>query len=193
MSTRSVCIARIPSFARPIALVGLALAAFGPAGCLPDLDRGELEQLSLAISNVPDDVACVRVKAVGSGRTVQRELEAEPGMPLQKSFGGLPLGTVLMSAEAFVATCDAVTTSSIAQWVSEEEPVSIVLGRLSSLTLTLHRNGRLKVGVDFADEPICSPVAAACLSSAECCSRTCDRGVCRASQDAGVQAAPDAQ
>lgn len=181
---------RLASVAQPLAFSTLAVTALALSGCLPEVDRGEVEQVSLAIANVPDDVACVRVKAVGPGRTVIKELEAEPGMPLQKTFGGLPLGTVVISADAFTATCDTVTSSTIPQWVSEEEPVSIALGRLTSLTLTLHRNGRLKVGVDFADEPTCSAAGASCLSSSECCSHACERGSCRTAPDGGASSSP---
>jgi hypothetical protein len=163
------------------------------AGCFPEGGDGEgPEQVRLAISVVPDDVECVRVRAAGASRTVLKEIDAVPGMPLQKSFSGLPLGPVVFSAEAFTSACAAVAMSTIPQWASDEVPVSIVLGRLSTVALTLHRNGRAKVGVDFADEPVCSPVGAACLTSSECCAKDCHRGVCRVAPDGGAAAEGDA-
>jgi hypothetical protein len=63
--------------------------------------------------------------------------------------------------------------------VSEPVQEAIVIGRIASVALTLHRNGRAKVTLDFADEAACQPVASACLLASECCSRTCQRGTCQ--------------
>ncbi len=176
------------------AVLYLALAT-GPIlipACFPDSDKNEgPEQVRLAISVIPDDVQCVRVKAVGPGRTVIKEIDAEPGQPMQKSFHGLPLGTVVFSADAFFGSCEAVTGTTPPQWVSDEKPVSVILGRLATVTLTMVRNGRAKVGVDFTDEPLCSAPGTACLSDAECCSKDCTRNVCRSATDAGTGTAHD--
>jgi hypothetical protein len=144
-------------------------------------------QVVLAINTVPPDVACVRVTAAGPERTVIRELDVVPGLMLSESFSGLPLGTVVFSADAFSAGCDVVTRATVPVWLSDPAPTAVVLGRIASVALTLHRNGRARVGVDFADEPACSAGAVACLSSSECCSRVCSRGLCHP-PDGGLDA-----
>jgi hypothetical protein len=37
-------------------------------------------------------------------------------------------------------------------WISDDKTVNVVQGRSSSVTLTLYRNGRAKVTVEFADQ-----------------------------------------
>jgi hypothetical protein len=160
------------------------------AAALALLGCGELHpprqdpQVVLAISTVPPDVACLRLTAAGPGRTFSREIDTMPGANVDESFAGLPLGTVQFLAEAFPAACTSVSKATIATWISDPAQVAVVLGRLASVALTLHRNGRAKVSVDFADEPTCQPPAAPCLTDAECCSRACTKGICDAPPDA---------
>ena len=177
---------------RTVLYLALATGPVFIAACFPSANRNEgPEQVRLAISVIPDDVQCVRVKAVGPGRTVIKEIDAEPGLPLQKSFHALPLGTVVFSADAFMGSCEVVSATTPPQWVSDEKPVSVILGRLATVTLTMVRNGRAKVGVDFTDEPLCSAPGTACLSDAECCSKDCTRNMCRTSSDASTSDAHD--
>ena len=140
----------------------------------------------LTVALVPPDVACVRITAAGPGRTVVRELGVSAGAMINEAFSGLPLGTVVFKGEAFSGDCDAVTKTTIPGWASEPETVAIVLGHLTTVSLTLNRNGRGKVNVDFNDEPTCSPGGAACISSSECCSKSCSHGVCGGGADGGV-------
>jgi hypothetical protein len=158
------------------ALLSLSVVVF-TSSCAPQpAERGEVV---LAINSVPVDVACIRVSASGPDRAVSRELDVMAGAALNEPFSGLPLGTVVFTAEAFSAACESVTKATVPAWISDPAPTAVVLGRIASVALTLHRNGRAKVGIDFSDEPACSPPAAACLTSAECCSRACGRGVCQ--------------
>jgi hypothetical protein len=62
------------------------------------------------------------------------------------------VGAVVFSANAYAAACDSVTKSTIPMWISDEKTVNLVLGRSSSVTLTLFKNGRAKVSVEFADQ-----------------------------------------
>jgi len=165
------------------ALSGLAFAlATGCGGLnLPE----EETQVLLAITSVPAEIACVRITASGAGRTVAREIEVRPGMSLNESFAGLPLGTVAFKGEAFAAGCDAVTKATTPSWVSDAVPVTVALGRIATVALTLHRNGRAKVSLDFADQPACSAAGFACLTGNECCSQSCLNDVC-AMPDAGA-------
>jgi hypothetical protein len=172
----------------PAALAALVFAAGGIAGCgfAPPSPEGP-EQVMLAIAVVPTEVRCVRVTAAGPGRTLERELDAVGGMPLTKNLAGLPLGTVTIAGEAFPSACDAVSKSTIPAWVSDPVEVSIVLGRSTTVELTMVRNGRAKLDVNFSDEPPCSPGGASCLGGSECCSKSCSAHVCAGGDvDAGV-------
>jgi hypothetical protein len=62
------------------------------------------------------------------------------------------VGAVVFSANAYAATCDSVTKSTIPMWISDEKTVDLVQGRSASVTLTLYKNGRAKVTVEFADQ-----------------------------------------
>jgi hypothetical protein len=168
------------------AALGLLAAACG------DLRPPHQEpQVVLAISTVPADVSCLRLTAAGPGRTFSREVEAMPGASIDEAFSGLPLGTVNFLAEAFPASCTSVSKATIATWISDPAQAAVVVGRLATVALTLHRNGRAKVSVDFVDEPLCQPAGATCITDLECCSHACTRGACEAGGDAG--APPDAR
>jgi hypothetical protein len=164
----------------PVALAALTFTlTAGLAGCglEPPPQEGP-EQVMLAIAVVPTEVRCVRVTAAGPGRTLVRELDAVGGMPLSKSLAGLPLGTVTITGEAFPSACDAVTKSTIPAWVSDPVDVSIVLGHSTTVELTMVRNGRAKLDINFSDEPACSAGGTSCLGGSECCSKTCSAHVC---------------
>ncbi len=171
---------------------GLAVSIAGAlAGCNDGGERGagagdsDLGQVSLSLSAVPADIHCLRVTGAGTDRTITRPLEITAGQPLGATLTGVPLGPVVFTAQAFEKTCDDVTASTAAEWVSDPTTVSVALGHLTSVELTMHRNGRTKVSIDFPDEPICSPAGAACASATTCCSRGCSKGVCKAAADAG--------
>jgi hypothetical protein len=155
------------------------------AGCAEPPPAPQEIQARLTIASVPADVACLRITAAGVGRTVVREVGVSPGAMVSEAFSGLPLGTVAFKGEAFTADCDAVTKATIPGWASEPENVAIVLGRLSSISLTLNRNGRAKVTVDFNDEPTCTAAGMSCLTGAVCCSKSCKQGTC-VEPDGGV-------
>lgn len=164
-----------------------AVLALSTLACAPPPTSAPQEiQAMLTVAAVPADVACVRITAAGPGRTVERELGVSPGGAINEAFSGLPLGTVEFKAEAFSADCEAVTKSTIPGWASEPETVAIVLGRQSTVALTLNRNGRAKVDVQFNDEPLCTPVASPCITNSECCSKSCKTGSCQAAADAGA-------
>ena len=114
--------------------------------------KSDVEQVSLHVENVPEDVACLSISASGTGRQMVRDIEVTLGQSIIESFGGLPIGTVVFQAQAYSQTCDAVTKSTVPSWVSEEVPVTVSLTQSNSVTLTLYRNGRAKVTVGFDPE-----------------------------------------
>jgi hypothetical protein len=154
-------------------------------GCAGGPRPAEEVQALLTLAAVPPDVACVRITAAGPGRTVVREIGVSPGAMINEAFSGLPLGTVVFKGEAFSGDCDAVTKTTIPGWASEPETVAIVLGRQTTVSLTLNRNGRAKLNIDFNDEPLCTSAGAACIASAECCSKSCSKGSCVAGDGGG--------
>jgi hypothetical protein len=130
------------------------LAALAGAGC--DKDHApqseETGQAMLSLATIPDNVTCVRVTAAGEFRSVVSDFDVVPGDALAQALTGLPVGAVVFSANAYSAACTSVTKSTIPMWISDEKTVNIVQGRSSSVTLTLYKNGRAKVTVEFADQ-----------------------------------------
>jgi hypothetical protein len=171
----------MPRFARSLMLAPLALTL----GCQTSTPPPEPAEALLTIATVPPDVACVRITAAGPGRTVVREIGVSPGAMVNESFSGLPLGTVAFQGEAFSADCEAVTKATVPGWASDPETVAIVLGKLTTVALTLNRNGRGKVTVDFNDEPTCTATGGDCVAGGACCSKVCSKGVC-VERDGGV-------
>jgi len=170
------------------ALAVMAAGALG-GGCMGAVDEppGEaLGQVSVNLSVVPADILCLRVTGDGPDRSVVRDVDISAAAmgPITATLTGIPLGPVTFNAQAFAAACTDVTKSTIADWVSDPTTVSVSLGHLASVDLTMHRNGRAKVTIDFPDEAVCSPEGAACVSASTCCSHSCSKGLCKASADA---------
>jgi hypothetical protein len=140
--------------------------------------RPEVGQAVLQITAVPEEVKCLRVTATGAGRSEVRELDVATTGDVSETLTGLPLGTVVFKGEAFTSACTSVTKTTIAGWASEPVTASIALGRLSTVTLAMVRNGRAKVEINFQDEAACSATGATCRLASECCSRQCTGGTC---------------
>jgi hypothetical protein len=136
----------VPFFA--LSLFPLAGCDDNAAGSKPQL----VEQVMLHIEAVPEDVACLRITASGTNREVVRDLDVTVGQAVSESFSGLPIGTVVFQAAAYSQTCDKVTTSTVPSWVSQEASITVSLTHSTSVSLTLYRNGRAKVTVDFDPE-----------------------------------------
>ena len=104
----------------------------------------------LALAAAPADATCIQITAVGY-RTVTRTLTVVPGASTIFQLGGLPLGQVTFSAQAFGGTCP---PSGTANWVSDA-PFTATLGVSppALVTLSLVRNGSASVNLDFNDMP----------------------------------------
>ncbi len=134
----------------------------------------------LNLLDVPIGVGCVRVTAAGS-RVVQKNFDVYAAEHSVFSMHGLPLGSVLFSADAYNTTCSGIGSVQ-ASWSGG--PVTTVLsaGTVASVTVPMKRNGSANVGVDF-DDPQCVLDGGACTTNAECCAgsnltATCNAGVC---------------
>lgn len=122
-------------------------------GC--DHGRGappETGEVMLSIGTIPEDVACVRVSVAGELRSVAADFTVIPGGTLTQALSGLPVGKDVFSASAYSQACDDVTKSTAPMWLSEEKTVNVAQGKSTSVTLTLYKNGRAKVSVEFADQ-----------------------------------------
>ena len=130
------------------------LATLAGAGCDdgPTTPPEETGRAMLSLGTIPEDVNCVRVTAAGEFRSSVSDFNVVPGDTLAEALTGLPVGTVVFSANAYAGACTSVTKSTVPMWISDEKTVDLVQGRSSSVTLTLYKNGRAKVTVEFADQ-----------------------------------------
>ena len=133
--------------------IALLATVAGP-GCDNDhaTQPEETGQAMLSLSAIPDNVNCIRVTAAGEFRSSVSDFDVLPGDILSQALTGLPVGAVVFSANAYSGACTSVTKSTVPMWISDEKTVNIVQGRSSSVTLTLYKNGRAKVTVEFADQ-----------------------------------------
>jgi hypothetical protein len=132
----------------------LLLAAIVPAAGCGDSRSQQTEtgEVMLSVGTIPDGVACIRVTAAGEFRSVVNDFDVLPGDTFTQSFSGLPVGSVVFSANAYSQACSSVSKSTAPMWISDEKTVNVVQGKSSTVTLTLYKNGRAKVTVEFADQ-----------------------------------------
>jgi hypothetical protein len=132
----------------------LALAALLPAAGCENGRPGPTEtgEVMLSVAAIPENVSCIRVTITGEFRDVVSDFQVAQGDTLVQSFSGLPVGPVVFSANAYAQACTSVTKSTVPMWLSEDKTVNVAQGKSSSVTLTLYKNGRAKVTVEFADQ-----------------------------------------
>jgi hypothetical protein len=109
--------------------------------------------LELAQTSVPADVACLKIIATGS-RSLTQLLDVVPGSNATYPLSRLPLGIVKISAEAFGQACESAPAMSVPAYVTSA-PVSVRVDPVdvNTITLSLIRNGRIGVGIDFESGP----------------------------------------
>jgi probable HAF family extracellular repeat protein len=108
----------------------------------------ELGAAVLTLTSVPPDVGCLQVIAAGS-RQVMKRFDLQVGGSPSLEMGGLPLGEVQFSSTAFAEACDG--TTSTETWLSDPTPAVIAKGIVSHVVLTMRRNGRSAISIDFDD------------------------------------------
>src|SRR5687767_10571171 len=141
-----------PNFTRSM----LCLASAVLAGCNQTEsitpEAADTGRVILAITSAPPDAACLRLTIKGA-TSVVRSLPLMQNQNTNLVLEGLPLGQVVFTGEAFGVTCSGVTSESIATYVSEGVPATLVEGQTVSVTIALQRPGRASVAVDF---PMCN-------------------------------------
>jgi hypothetical protein len=130
-----------------------ALLALVPACEDHDADAStETGEAMLSVGTIPENVACIRVTVAGEFRQVVTDFPVAPGDTLVQALSGLPVGADVFSANAYSQTCEKATGSTVPMWLSEDKTATIAQGKSTSVTLTLYKNGRAKVSVEFADQ-----------------------------------------
>jgi hypothetical protein len=102
--------------------------------------------VSLAITQAPSDVSCVRVVAAGA-RTVNAAFDVKAAQSTVFEMGGLPIGTVSFRAEAFTGPC--ADPPGEATYASDSITRTLKPGKNDALTLTMRARAAVSVAVDF--------------------------------------------
>lgn len=152
---------------------GLIVACSRPP--LDDADGAGLAQVVLALDAAPADVSCVVITA-STDHADRRAFSVTPGAATTFSLPRLPVGLVVFSVDAFAGACAGLGSASVATWLGG--PVSAVLhaGANGPIAIAMHRNGEVKVSVDFGGggaAPTCAAEGAACVGNADCCTNRC--------------------
>jgi hypothetical protein len=144
------------------------------AGCAgPATGSGELTgKASIAITNAPPDGTCLQITVTGF-RTVTRSFDLAAGASTVFELGGLPVGSDTFTASAFGQACSTVTAASVPNWVSDPVVQTVTVTADVSVPLTMHRNGRASVSVDFPNEPDGGGDATTCAPPLQLCGGVC--------------------
>ena len=136
--------------------LGLALAAMVAAGCNSKSPPEDIGVARLELTSIPSDVNCLRLNAVGA-RTVVQQFDVTPGSDATLLVTGLPTGTVVITGYGFAASCSAAGDVTTANWISDPVTLEVSTSDIVDLSLVMHRNGRIRIGVDFKEDvrPTC--------------------------------------
>jgi cysteine-rich repeat protein len=139
---------------RAIASV-LATLVCGGIGC-SGRSSGQGDELTgtaqVAITAAPSDGTCIQINADGF-RTVTQSFDVAVGMSTVLQMSGLPLGTVIFSANATTGPCSMVPAGAVPNWVSDTVTTTVAVAPPVNVLLAMHRNGNAMIGVDFPNEP----------------------------------------
>jgi hypothetical protein len=130
-----------------LALISGVAACSGGGGA----EDGDVGSASIAVTSAPADVTCIRLTVTGT-RTVVRLLDVTPGQSTVFTLTGLPIGADTFDAEAFDVACGALTTMSVPTWLSDPVQATLASGAVTTVPLSLHRNGIGSVSIDFSDD-----------------------------------------
>lgn len=133
----------------------IIVSAFIVISCGDSRRGGETEPTGVArlsLTNAPADAPCLQITVAGT-RTVVDSFPLTPGESTTFVLRGLPLGSDLFSGAAYPTSCDAVTPSSVANWISDPVAATLAAGIVVDVALVMHRDGRANVSIDFQDDP----------------------------------------
>lgn len=131
------------------ALGGTFVVSCGSDETLPKDDPEAFGSAEIALTNAPEDVACVRVTVAGQKRSVVRKFPLDTGERALFRMKGLPVGNSTFSADAYGVACDDVNGSVTPTWYSKSVVERVSAAETVHVALRMIHNGRASVGVDF--------------------------------------------
>lgn len=138
-------------WARHISAVGIFLAGCqGVIGSEVESESGDASLVgaaTLALTQVPSDVQCLRVSIQGD-RTVVRKVAVVGGSSMLLDLGRLPLGDVVFSANAYDAACDSLS-ATVLSYIADPTSVTLATGRSVPVELNFRRNDPIEVDANF--------------------------------------------
>jgi hypothetical protein len=131
--------------------IGFALVTTLGCGSSMDAEGGEaVGQIGISLSSVPSDGTCIRFTTTAGTRSFQQSFDAVADSPLTAALHGLPYNqTLSIFAEAFAGTCSAVTSSSLATYLSDAQSTILAPGETKSIAFTLRPTGNVNGTADF--------------------------------------------
>lgn len=139
-------------------VTGILFGLAGAIGCSAAESRagdGAHGRARVAMTEAPEEVRCAVVTAAGSSVS-RAAFDVSPGDSSVFELNGLPFGAVAFSAEAFPAACADVAAAATPSWLAASVDATLVPGVVADVALTLQRNGRAAVSVEFAAEGTCA-------------------------------------
>jgi hypothetical protein len=130
--------------------VGAALALV--SGCAAQFDGDEEGQAVAQITNVPSQIACIRINIKGATRNVERKFSVSAGQSATLTMSGLPTGEVTFTGDAFPQLCSSVSSSTAPSWSSDPTTVVLWAGSMSTVSLKFQRTSNVTVTVDFVED-----------------------------------------
>jgi hypothetical protein len=134
-----------------VCLLAVCLAGFVACQSSPtDPAGGDVGVIQLALAAGPPDAACLRVTVTGGATApVVRSIDLMPGAATTRTLGGLPVGAVAVSAEAFSVACSGVSSSSVPNWISDSVPAVLTAGMPVAVQLVMRQAGQITISVDW--------------------------------------------
>ncbi len=106
----------------------------------------------LTTMNVPSDVRCIVLTAVGPGSTATRSFDVTPSQSANMTATGLPVGTVTLTEGAYNSACSQVNSQTPLTWVSTAPVVAqLVAGHSTTVNIELCRAGDVAIVTSFSD------------------------------------------
>jgi hypothetical protein len=131
--------------------IGFALITTLGCGSSMDAEGGEaVGQIGISLTSVPSDGTCIRFTTTAGSRSFQQSFDAVADSPLTAALHGLPYNqTLSIFAEAFAGSCSAVTSSSLATYLSDAQSTILAPGETKSIAFTLRPTGNINGTADF--------------------------------------------
>ena len=137
---------------RSFSVFVIGLLGVSAIGCSDDGAGSGDSELSgtatLEVKQAPSDARCLRITAAGRRADVS-DFDLSPGVRTIFRLDGLPTGKVTFKGEAFAQTCRNVSQGTVPGWISDSVLATIATNPRANVELTMRRNGRANVGVDF--------------------------------------------